>query len=131
MPGYKDNVSAIFSYFDFLIIPSLTEGLPITLLEALRAKLPVIATKVGGIPNVLEFGACGLLVEPGNVEALSAAINELAISDLKRRRFSELGYFKFRERYDSSLMAKSYMRIYSNALKEYCDKSDLFPDRHH
>ena len=73
LPGFVANAAATFSCFDFLVMPSLTEGLPITLLEAMRGQLPVIASKVGGIPNVLENGAGGILVEPGDVERIGSS----------------------------------------------------------
>ena len=74
MPGFVQDAAATFSCFDLLVMPSLTEGLPITLLEAMRAKLPVIASRVGGIPTVIKNGDSGFLVNPGDEKELASAI---------------------------------------------------------
>ncbi len=73
---YEPEVQSLLKAFDLLIIPSRKEGLPYTLLEAMQAGLPVVATRVGGIPVAL--GDAGLLVEAGNAKALAEAINSLS-----------------------------------------------------
>jgi glycosyltransferase involved in cell wall biosynthesis len=72
-PGYVDNAAAYLPRFDAFVLPSLTEGLPITLLEAMRAERAIVATRVGGVPSVLQGGS-GIVVPPGDVEALAAAV---------------------------------------------------------
>ncbi|GAB6194028.1 glycosyltransferase [Desulfocastanea catecholica] len=117
LPGYKRNVDATFSCFDLLVMPSLTEGLPITLLEAMRAKLPVIASRVGGIPNVIKDGVSGLLVEPANVEELAEAIKDLADSHSKRKKLAGKANLVFSQTYSAEIMAKSYRQIYAKILE--------------
>ena len=116
MPGFVENAAATFSCFDLLVMPSLTEGLPITLLEAMRAKLPVIASKVGGIPNVLEDGAGGLLVEPGDVEELAVAISKLTGFQSQRRQLAGEAQLIFKQKYSATQMAASYRQIYADIL---------------
>ena len=116
MPGFIENASKFFSCFDLLVMPSFTEGLPITLLEAMRARLPVIASSVGGIPDVLEDGVGGILVQPGNVEELAAAITKLVLSPLLRKQLATNSYFVFKQKYSASQMAEAYMKLYSNIL---------------
>ncbi len=116
MPGFFENAAATFSYFDALVMPSLTEGLPITLLEAMRAKLPVIASKVGGIPDVLRNGVSGLLVRKGDVEELATAIRKLASSQSTRRELSREAHLIFLKNYSAAQMAASYRKIYSEIL---------------
>lgn len=117
MPGFVRNVAATFSCFDLLVMPSLTEGLPIVLLEAMRAKLPVIASRVGGIPNVLKGGVSGLLVEPEDDEELADAIRDLAGSHSKRRQLAEAANLVFSQKYCAEYMAESYRQIYAKILE--------------
>lgn len=76
---------AVLAESDVLVLPSHREGLPNAVLEGMASGLPIIATKVGAIPDVVEHGRTGLLVEPRNVESLADAIALLA-SDVESRR---------------------------------------------
>ncbi|MGB3209617.1 MAG: glycosyltransferase [Desulforhopalus sp.] len=125
MPGFLENVAKTFPCFDLLVIPSLTEGLPITLLEAMRAKIPVIASKVGGIPDVMEGGVGGFLVEPGDVGGLAGAINKLAGSEFRCRQLAEEAHLIFRQRYSSVEMAAAYQQIYADMLVNYRGTTSL------
>lgn len=116
MPGFVSNVASVFPCFDLLVMPSLTEGLPITLLEAMRGELPIIATKVGGIPNVLANDISGILVQPGDETALTKAIIDLACSPDRCRQLAEEAQFIFKQRYSSARMAVNYQQIYNDIL---------------
>lgn len=72
-----------------LILPSLYEGVPNVILEAMSMGVPVIATRVGGVPDVIRDGETGLLVEPGRVEELAISIKKLIKDDNLRRKMSE------------------------------------------
>jgi glycosyltransferase involved in cell wall biosynthesis len=74
LPGIRHDVPEILALVDVFVLPSLWEGLPIALLEAMAASLPVVATAVGGVPEVVVDGVTGLLVPPRDPEALSKAI---------------------------------------------------------
>jgi glycosyltransferase involved in cell wall biosynthesis len=69
---------------DVFVLPSQAEGLPMALLEAMAAGLPAIVTPVGGIPDALTHGAEGLLVEPGNIDQLAAAMTRLLCDESER-----------------------------------------------
>ncbi|MBI2086855.1 MAG: glycosyltransferase [Candidatus Zambryskibacteria bacterium] len=85
-PGYVNNVKEYLSTFDIFCLPSRSEALPYSLLEAGAAGLPVVATKVGGIPEVIENGINGALVEPENSEELFSTLLLFAESkDLRKR----------------------------------------------
>ena len=76
-----DKASRYFKAFDIFVLPSVKEGLPYTILEAMAAGLPIVATKVGGIPDVLEHEQSALLVEPANPDKLANSINRLFSSE--------------------------------------------------
>jgi glycosyltransferase involved in cell wall biosynthesis len=87
-PGWLDpeRKSAALASSTVFILPSYAEGMPMALLEAMSWGMPVIATPVGGIPQVVDDGGNGLLVSPGDIEALAAAIRKLLEDEALRER---------------------------------------------
>ena len=83
--GTRDDIPEILAAVDIYVITSVREGLPVTLIEAMMAAKPIVSTSVGGIPEVLEDGSDGVLVPPGDEQALAEAILALA-ADRDRRR---------------------------------------------
>lgn len=75
--GYRDRTYRFMPCFDVFALPSYTEGLPITLLEAMQAGTPIVATRVGEVPEVLDGGRVGQLVQPGNPDELANALEEV------------------------------------------------------
>lgn len=84
-PGWIDDAAGLMGGLDVLVLPSRTEGFGLVLAEAMAAGTPVVATRVGGVPELVEDGVSGLLVEPGDPAALAAAV----LRALERR--AELG----------------------------------------
>ncbi|MGD9737114.1 MAG: glycosyltransferase family 4 protein [Solirubrobacterales bacterium] len=84
-PGEKD---ALLRGAECFVMPSLSEGMPMALLEAMAYGMAIVATRAGGIPELVEDGVTGLLVEPGDPEALAAALDRLAADPELRRRLA-------------------------------------------
>lgn len=76
--GERRDISRIMPCLDLFVLASATEGMPLTVLEAMAACRPVVATRVGGVPEIITDSVNGLLVEPGDVAGLAAAIRKLA-----------------------------------------------------
>jgi glycosyltransferase involved in cell wall biosynthesis len=82
--GYRNDIARLYSVFDIQVLPSLYEGLPLALLEGMAAGCPVVAFKVGGIPEAVDDGVHGYLVEPGSVIALAECVGRLAVDPERR-----------------------------------------------
>jgi glycosyltransferase involved in cell wall biosynthesis len=114
LAGYVANARDYLPAFDALVIPSLTEGLPMVLLEAMAASLPVIATRVGQIPAVL--GDLGLLVPPADRAALTAALATLARALPRFRELGARGAERVTHEYGAAAMAGRYADVYRTVL---------------
>jgi len=89
--GSCDEVHKVLSAVDLFVLPSLEESLPLTILEAMAAGLPVVSTTVGGIPECVDDGVTGTLVPPADSRALAEAILRLVASPESRRQMGEAG----------------------------------------
>jgi glycosyltransferase involved in cell wall biosynthesis len=83
--GWRADIDRIYADVDVVALTSRNEGSPVSLIEAMAAARPVVATRVGGVPGLVEDGVSGCLVEPGDVEGVAAAIRDL-LGDPERRR---------------------------------------------
>ncbi len=122
--GYRDYAYNYLPYFRVFVLPSLTEGLPITILEAMQAKVPIIASRVGGIPAVLENGKTGILVEPGNPNALADAINQVRSDPQGSMQMGKRARETALIKYSSRRMAQEYQRVYDTILRKGGDTND-------
>jgi glycosyltransferase involved in cell wall biosynthesis len=116
MPGYRSNAEDYLSLFDVLVLPSLTEGLPIVLLEAMQAAVPIVATRVGGVPDVLDQGQGGLLVEPGNSTALAKAIRTCLDDEGLASQLADHSRAAASSRFSSRAMALRYLELYNEVV---------------
>jgi glycosyltransferase involved in cell wall biosynthesis len=110
---------------DLFVLPSYAEGLPISLLEAMAARLPVIASSVGGIPSVIDDGVHGRLVRPRDIPQLRQAIEEMAIDSEKRRLMSEAAYSRWLELFNIERTAEQLLNLYLCLAQ----RSGSFPQR--
>jgi glycosyltransferase involved in cell wall biosynthesis len=113
--GFRRNVYDYIAHCDVLLMPSLHEGLPYTLLEAMALGIPVIASRVGGLAEVIQDGATGLLITPGNVSVLADAIRRLIADPSLRARLGDEALRLQRAKYSLEAMASSYLNVYREA----------------
>lgn len=109
----KDVAERLAARADIVVLPSFAEGVPVILMEAMATGLPVIATRVAGTSELVESGVSGLLVSPGDVEALAQAIDRLAADPDLRRNLGEAGLAKVQEAFDIRNEARRLARLIS------------------
>ena len=102
---------------DIFILPSYSEGLPMSILEAMAIGLPIISTPVGGIPEAVEDGADGFLVSPGDYNALAEKIDSLASNKPQREQMGQRGYEIAREKFDVNVIISQLKEIYNELLE--------------
>jgi glycosyltransferase involved in cell wall biosynthesis len=110
--GPRPDARALIGELDVLALPSWTEGLPLVVLEAMASARPVVATPVGGTPELVEDGETGLLVPPRDPGALAAALRRLLADADLRRRLGEAGERRVRERFSLDAMTGRVLAIY-------------------
>src|SRR5436305_3703217 len=89
--GYQEDVAPFYAAFDALVLPSSNEGTPVSAIETLAAGRPVVATRVGGVPDVVQEGKDGFLVEPGATDDLAERLAQLARDPELRGRMGKAG----------------------------------------
>jgi glycosyltransferase involved in cell wall biosynthesis len=117
--GYHENGYKLIKNFNVFALSSLTEGLPITLLEAMQAGVPIIATRVGGIPGVINNGQSGLLVEPKDAISLANAILFIRKNSDKAKSMARNAKHIALTKYSSRRMAEKYRAVYQKVLTNY------------
>jgi glycosyltransferase involved in cell wall biosynthesis len=116
--GYQSDVAGYYGLFDAFVLPSVNEGTPVSAIEALASGTPVVATRVGGVPDVVTDGVDGYLVDPRDVEAAADRLAELARDAELRARFGAAGRTNARERYSVDRLVDDVDRLYRSLLKE-------------
>jgi glycosyltransferase involved in cell wall biosynthesis len=114
--GYQDAVADWYAAFDALILPSANEGTPVSVIEALAARRPVVATDVGGVSDVVRDGVDGFLVEAGDTTALAERLATLAGDETLRTRMGEAGRERVLQRYAVSRLVDDVDRLYRSLL---------------
>jgi glycosyltransferase involved in cell wall biosynthesis len=115
--GSFANLDAFYPLIDFFVLPSLWEGLPLCLLEAMSLGLPIVATAVGGVGELLSQGRNALLVPPADPDALAGAITRV-LDDFHAAHFMGREARRlFDARYDVSVMVRGYLDLYRQGLE--------------
>ncbi len=110
--GYRRDVARIVSAFDAYVLPSLWEGLPLALLEALAGGKPIVASRVGGNPEIVEHGENGFLVPPRDPAALAQAILALRRDPALRLRMREQNLARFQRDFSIASMVRAHTALY-------------------
>jgi glycosyltransferase involved in cell wall biosynthesis len=122
--GYRADVPDVLSALDLAVSSSDFEGSPAAMLEYMDAALPIVATAVGGVPDLIEPGVHGLLVPPRDPPALAAAIAELLRDPERGRQMGIRGRERRRSDFDLDLMIQRFEALYRELLSTRSDRSD-------
>jgi glycosyltransferase involved in cell wall biosynthesis len=110
--GYQEDVAPFYAAFDALVLPSGNEGTPVSAIEALAAGRPVVATRVGGVPDVVRDGEDGFLVEAGATDELADRLAQLARDPALRERMGKQGRERVLPRYAVERLVDDVDRLY-------------------
>ncbi|MEX2314717.1 MAG: glycosyltransferase, partial [Thermomicrobiales bacterium] len=114
LTGARHDIPAILSRSDVFVLSSLWEGLPLSAIEAMAAARPVILTDVGGCRELVEHGSSGLVVSPGNSQAIADAILALHGDEARRLAFGHAARERVRGAFDVQRLATEYEALYSS-----------------
>ena len=118
--GFRPDVLSVHKAFDIFVLSSVTEGLGTSLLDAMAAARPIVATRTGGIPEVVVDGETGLLVPPRDHQAMADAIARLLNDHELRHRMGDAGLSRVRQKFSAERMVQSTLRVYQTMLKAEC-----------
>jgi glycosyltransferase involved in cell wall biosynthesis len=114
--GFRSDVRALLGELDLFVLPSLWEGLPVAVLEAMAAGVPVIATDVGGNAELIEHGVTGLMVPPAHPSALADAVTSLACDADARSRMAEAARATVKARFTVRVAGEQLVSVYEGLL---------------
>jgi glycosyltransferase involved in cell wall biosynthesis len=114
--GQREDTLAIYSAADAFVLSSRSEGLPLVLLEAMSVGLPVVATAVGGVPDVLRYSGGGILVEPASPPALAEGMARLVTGPELCADLGARGIEAVKRRYSAQVMAMNYLAFFERVV---------------
>jgi glycosyltransferase involved in cell wall biosynthesis len=115
--GYQEDVAGYYRLFDAFLLPSVNEGTPVSAIEALASGTPVVANRVGGVPDVVRDGVDGFLVEHGDVDGAGRKLAALAADARLRTKLGAAGRSRVVERYAVSRLVDDVDRLYRALLE--------------
>jgi glycosyltransferase involved in cell wall biosynthesis len=116
LTGFRPDVLSLLKAFDIFVMSSVTEGLGTSLLDAMACGKPIVATRAGGIPEVVVDGETGFLVPPRDHHAMADAIVRLLQDPALRERMGAAGLTRVRKRFTSEVMVSNTVRVYQRLL---------------
>lgn len=114
--GHRTDVPRLLASCDLFVLPSLQEGLPLSVLEAMAAAVPVIASRIPGTEDIVEHGISGILVPPSEPEALAVAITEALADEGRRAQLGTAGYQRVRANFSADSMVLKVSDVYRQVL---------------
>jgi glycosyltransferase involved in cell wall biosynthesis len=124
LAGEARDVPALLREFDVFALPSKAEGTSMSVLEAMASGVPVVASAVGGTPDVVAHGRCGVLVAPNDTAALAAALAELLDAPERRRELAFAARARVEELYSEPQVARRYEALYRDGVEAPSEWSD-------
>jgi glycosyltransferase involved in cell wall biosynthesis len=115
--GFRPDVPALLAICDVFVLPSLSEGLSVAILEAMAAAKPVVTTRVGGNPELVVDDETGFLVEPADPRLLASAVIRILTDPAEARRLGDNGLSRVKSRFTIGAMVREYEAIYDAAPK--------------
>jgi glycosyltransferase involved in cell wall biosynthesis len=114
--GVRADIPSLLSNYDILALPSLWEGLPFAVIEGMMAGLPVVASRVGGVPELVEHGVTGFLVPAGDAAALADALRTLVNDGNLRRQMGGAGRARAIRQFTAERMVRETLAVYGSLL---------------
>ena len=121
----KEQKDQLMNLATAMVLPSYAEGLPMSVLEAMAAELPVVATDVGGIPDVITSEDNGLLVSPGDKSQLREALRRILRDESLRQRLCENARQKFQTKFESDIVLRQVSSVYEQLLNTHAKSDDM------
>ena len=115
--GFQEDIPAFLDKFDIFVLSSITEGIPVAMLEAMAMGVPIVATGIGGIPEVIQDNVNGLLVECRNPEMLAGAIKQLIDDNSLREKIGRAGREKIKCSFSREAICNQYEQLYVDFLR--------------
>jgi glycosyltransferase involved in cell wall biosynthesis len=116
--GIRGDMPTVYAALDVVVLTSRNEGSPVSIIEAMSSRRAVVATKVGGVPDVVSDGESGLLAEPGDPEDVARKVERLLGDAALRSRLGERGQVIARARYGSARLVSDVTSLYLSALEQ-------------
>jgi glycosyltransferase involved in cell wall biosynthesis len=127
LAGFRPDVLSVHKAFDLFVMSSVTEGLGTSILDAMAAGRPVVATAAGGIPEVVRDGATGILVPPRDHEAMAAAIVKLLKDEPLRKRLGAAGQSLVHARFSAERMVQETLSVYERVASQRSGVNSQLP----
>jgi L-malate glycosyltransferase len=116
--GHQEHPRGFLEAMDLFVLPSLNEGIPLALLEAMAACRPIVASRVGGVPEVIEHECTGLLVESGNEQELATACNRFIMDKQLADTVGSAAHLKVISHFSSKVMGEKVVSLYRHLIRD-------------